>query len=354
MHYTKLTSKLLFNYILVLFILLLPYQALPEEKTDKSAAPAQVKESKNPEIQFQEDFFDFGKIEEQTSVTHIFKFKNAGTSDLIIDSVKPSCGCTAALVTSKVIPPGGNGEIKVTYTSGSVYGEAKKSVDVNSNDPKNSKIKLKIKAFVQTFLEVKPKFINFGSVKKGEVISRSLTVKNVTAAPVTIKEVKNEVKDLKVGDFEKDINPDEEIIINLTLNSSALPHDLLGNIGITATQYPDKKIMIPVSGRIIGDIILTPETIFFGPMKKGEKSEQKIRIINNSDKPLKLLEVKSTLEFIKPSFNGDTVLPKKILELTLSALPAASAGPFRGKIEIKTDNKDQPLLSAMLSGAVKE
>ena len=148
-----------------------------------------------------------------------------------------------------------------------------------------------------------------------------------------------------MGDFEKNINPDEEIIINLTLNSSALPHDLLGNIGITATQFHDKKIIIPVSGRIIGDIILTPENIYFGMLKKSEKSEHK---------PLKLLEVKSNLEFIKPSFNGDTVLPKKILELTLSALPAASAGPFRGKIGIKTDNKDQPLLSAMLSGAVKE
>ena len=62
MRYTKLSLKLLFNYILVLFILLLPYQALAEEKTEKSTPPAQVKEAKNPEIQFQEDFFDFGKI----------------------------------------------------------------------------------------------------------------------------------------------------------------------------------------------------------------------------------------------------------------------------------------------------
>ena len=354
MRYTKLSLKLLFNYILVLFILLLPYQALAEEKTEKSTPPAQVKEAKNPEIQFQEDFFDFGKIEQQKSVSHIFKFKNTGNADLVINDLKSTCGCTAALVTLKVIPPGETGEIKVTFSSKNFQGEVKRSVFVSSNDPKNSKVILNIKSFVQAFLEVKPKFINFGSLKKGEAISRSLTVKNLTNAPVTIKEVKSEVKDLKIGDFEKEINPEEETIINLTLNPTTLLQDLLGNIEITANQHPDEKLIIPVSGRIIGDIILMPENIYFGMLKKSEKSEQKIKITNNSDKTLKLLEVKSSLEFIKPGFNGDAILPKKSLELTLSTLPAAPAGPFRGKIEIKTDNKDQPLLSAMLSGAVKE
>ncbi|MFW5659430.1 MAG: DUF1573 domain-containing protein, partial [Bacteroidota bacterium] len=37
---------------------------------------------------------DFGSMKEGEVVEHTFNFKNVGKSDLIIQKVKPSCGCT--------------------------------------------------------------------------------------------------------------------------------------------------------------------------------------------------------------------------------------------------------------------
>ncbi len=51
----------------------------------------------NPKIVPNESEFDFGDINEGEIVSHNFIIINGGTNILKIDSVKASCGCTAAI-----------------------------------------------------------------------------------------------------------------------------------------------------------------------------------------------------------------------------------------------------------------
>jgi hypothetical protein len=90
-------------------------------------------EAKGAKIQFQEASFDFGTVAQGSAVKHVFKFKNVGTDTLRIEQVKTSCGCTAA-ESSKIIPPQQDGQITVTYNTGSALGKASKTVSVYSND----------------------------------------------------------------------------------------------------------------------------------------------------------------------------------------------------------------------------
>jgi hypothetical protein len=69
-------------------------------------------------------------------VEHVFKIRNEGNEDLIITSVKPSCGCTSPKWTQKAIAPGEEGEIHVAFNTGGKMGPQKKSIAVYSNAPK--------------------------------------------------------------------------------------------------------------------------------------------------------------------------------------------------------------------------
>jgi hypothetical protein len=51
---------------------------------DKSCAHQEVKQVQGSKIVFQEGSFDFGQIPYNRKVTHIFRFKNAGTSPLLL------------------------------------------------------------------------------------------------------------------------------------------------------------------------------------------------------------------------------------------------------------------------------
>ena len=94
-----------------------------------------------PQIVFVKDDFDFGIIIEGEKVSHTYKFKNEGKSDLIISDVKPSCGCTTSKeFTKEPIAAGAEGEITVEFDSTSKPGDIKKSITVITNCKPNKTI----------------------------------------------------------------------------------------------------------------------------------------------------------------------------------------------------------------------
>jgi len=76
--------------------------------------------------------YDFGKIPRGKPVTAEFQFKNPSLVPLIINSVKPSCGCTVADYPKEPVPPQKSGTIKVTFNAAST-GYFQKSVMVATN-----------------------------------------------------------------------------------------------------------------------------------------------------------------------------------------------------------------------------
>jgi hypothetical protein len=88
-----------------------------------------------PKIYFPETQYDFGTVKEGTIVSHTFKFINKGKATLDISNIKTSCGCTAALVSSKQIAPGKNGTIKIDLDTKNRQGRMSRTITVSSNDP---------------------------------------------------------------------------------------------------------------------------------------------------------------------------------------------------------------------------
>ena len=120
---TKRLSGLVFIAMLAVSI---NFAFAQETAKTQEAAPG-------PKMQFVETSYDFGTVAPGTAVKHVFKFKNVGTDTLRIERVKTSCGCTAA-ESSKIIPPQQEGQISVTYNTGSASGKSSKTVHVFSND----------------------------------------------------------------------------------------------------------------------------------------------------------------------------------------------------------------------------
>ena len=58
---------------------------------------------------------DFQHLRQDHPKTFVFKFKNIDTQPILLQTVRTSCGCTAATWTEEPIPPGGTGEIVVEY-----------------------------------------------------------------------------------------------------------------------------------------------------------------------------------------------------------------------------------------------
>ena len=115
-----------------------PISADSREKVDTKSLP---------EITFDKDFHDFGKISEGEKVTYSFRFKNTGKGDLIVQTASGSCGCTVPEIPEKPLRPGETGFIKVQFNSEGRTGIQEKQVTVITNTIPNTNI-IRIKAEV--------------------------------------------------------------------------------------------------------------------------------------------------------------------------------------------------------------
>lgn len=87
----------------------------------------------NATIVFESSVYNFGKIKEGDKVSYDFKFKNTGTTPLIISNASASCGCTVPDYPHEPIAPGASAVIKVVFDSTGKSGMQNKQVMITSN-----------------------------------------------------------------------------------------------------------------------------------------------------------------------------------------------------------------------------
>jgi hypothetical protein len=86
-----------------------------------------------PSFKFERTEYDFGQIKEGEKVVYTYKFTNTGSAPLIVESVQPSCGCTAPDWSKEPVPVNGTGFVKVEFDSNGKQGIQNKVVTVNAN-----------------------------------------------------------------------------------------------------------------------------------------------------------------------------------------------------------------------------
>lgn len=84
-------------------------------------------------IEFAEETYDFGTIEQGTTVSHEFRFRNTGKVPLLISDARSTCGCTVPKVPQQPIPPGEEGAILVRFDSEHKIGQQNKPITITAN-----------------------------------------------------------------------------------------------------------------------------------------------------------------------------------------------------------------------------
>lgn len=101
-----------------------------------------------PNVEFKNTVYTGGEVIEGEKLNATFLFTNTGGSDLVIESVKASCGCTATEPKDKVVKPGQTSEILAKFDSRGRPGKQVKSVTVRTNDPDSGTVMLRLECEV--------------------------------------------------------------------------------------------------------------------------------------------------------------------------------------------------------------
>ena len=122
-------------FILIVAVIILGSVLVFSNIQNNSSDTTQNNSGLQPRILVSEEEWDFGKVIQGEKPTHIFIVKNGGEGDLIIDSLKESCACIEASISTTRIKPGESAELKVSYDTTDYVGRDEKHIHIYSNDP---------------------------------------------------------------------------------------------------------------------------------------------------------------------------------------------------------------------------
>jgi hypothetical protein len=305
---------------------------------------------KRPVIFFENPNFDFGKAYKGDRVEHVYKFENRGKATLEIKKVKPSCGCTAVVLSNNTILPGETGEIKATLNTVSYGGKVTKTISVLSNDPNTSNHKLTISGEVIEEISFKPKNINFGSFRADnqsdntvKVVVKSQSGPDFEVVKVTSSKpyVETSVTDNREGKY----------TITATLKNHHEIGRFSGKIFLESNSTKQPKTSIIFYGVVEGDITINQRRIYYGTVSEGREITKKLFVkINESH--IRILSSKISPDYLSVNIDEryDQRNPHCLIETKLHN--DAPVGRIDGLLELTTNSEELPVINIPITGEV--
>jgi len=353
---------------------------------ERSEGPGGATPGKIPRLTVPESIHSFGQIYRGEKVQHHFLLKNAGEAELEIKKVRPSCGCTAAVPSQNVVPPGGEAYVEVTFDSKNFVGKVTKTVMVDTNDPSEPTHTLTLEAFILEEVAAEPSRLTLGQIRQGEGRSLKVEVKSPTGMELKVSEAQSSSRALEITSIEKQADGLYAIKLEVKKDSPAGRFD--GDLVVRTNSPRQPIITIPFFGEVVSDVSVFPPQLSFGLVRRGTGAVRQLLItFHNPGVRLVRVEVASASGGFpteaQSALSGNPPQAEKVRET--GPLPAevfslrrdpeggsssapggenyrmdvvlskeAPVGRLEGSLEIHTTSISQPLITVPISATIKE
>ena len=340
----------------------------PAGATTAPAAPAAASPSTGgtPRITFAKRIHDFGVITDTDDYYTTFSFSNTGTGTLVISEVKATCGCTVPTLAKTRYAPGESATINVTFDPSGKAGKQNKTINVISNSPRQSVVKLAIRADVRPLIQY-TFLLQFGEVELGQQHTRRVVL-SYSDPDLQITDLYSTNPRLSVKLIDVGVpNPAAGGLpyvatIEATLGAD-MPWGLLERTqvkftghGRAAAQFAPAAApyTVMVNGQIFGDLRLDP-IVLMSPESLGRNQTFKLssELKRVSGTPFSVTDIRiteTTVPGLKPSVvaNGPGAYT-----IYLDGATPTSGGVVNGHVVVTTDVPGEEELSIRFAMFVK-
>jgi hypothetical protein len=334
-----------------------------------------------PKISFEDNLHDFGKFkEEDGKVTHSFEFVNTGGSDLIIQRVTASCGCTAPDWTREPVPPGEKGYVAATYNPAGRPGPFRKYVTVISNSNPGS-VRLTITGEVtpkpRTIeddyrysmgpIRLKSNHLAFGNIKNTGKSEKGLEVINTSEQPVTIA-FERVPKHISIRAEPASLEPMEKGFIVATYDAPQR-NDwgfVIDRMGLNINGVSERNYSLVISANIEEDfsslsaeelekapVVSVDDPEFkFGKISQGEKVEHIYVLTNSGKSDLYIRKVKASCGCTAVQPEKKVIAPGESVDIKTVFNSAGKMGNQNKTVTIITNDPKNSKIILWVKGEV--
>jgi hypothetical protein len=334
-----------------------------------------------PKISFKDTQHNFGKFKEADGkVTHKFEFVNTGGSDLIIQNVSASCGCTAPRWTREPVPPGGKGFVAATYNPAGRPGSFRKYVTVISNSNPGS-VRLTISGevvpkprtieddyrYVMGPLRLKSNHLAFGNLRNTQVTEKKLEIINNSDKPLNI-EFERVPGHITIKAQPASLKPKQKGHLVASYNTPKR-NDwgfVIDRMGLKINGLSERNYSLVISANIEEDFsVLTPEQLAnapvlsvdnpefkFGKIGQGEKREHTFVLTNSGKTDLHIRKVKASCGCTAVQPAKRVIAPGESVDIKTVFNSAGKLGNQNKTVTIITNDPKKSKLILWVKGEV--
>jgi hypothetical protein len=250
------------------------------------------------------------------------------------------------------IPPGGEGEIRVKFSTGKYEGEITKHVIVRTNDPSHKQVELSVTGHVQIDFKLTPDGIMFRNLKRYAELSREIRIEGAKRDQIHIEKIKSGNPLIRATAQSVKENNKDIPVIKVQIGPG-LP---LGKLSETLTVFTDSskypRISIRVYGEIVGNISVTPGKVDFGFFEKESPPIKQVTIaMEKPDEKFSILGIEDTSGIL--GHNLTTIADGLKYQLSINVLPEFDKTMINTSILILTNYPGEEKIKVNVLGGVK-
>ena len=300
-----------------------------------------------PKIVFHETAYDFGRAEQGVTITHRFTVANGGGLDLKIDNLRTSCGCTAAVTSAHAIPSGGEGTIEATLDTADLYGRRAHTISVYSNDPAQPATMLTLAGEIHADVAADPARVYVGHVRRGQTVRNDVRLVGDDATAVDIGSIVGTGKVIEVTSARRAGQP-----VTLSIRQNAPLGEFQDAVIIHTSSRRHPSLTVPITGRVDGDVVVSPTQLNFGVIAAGTKLSRVLVVRNRGARAARVTA--ATLSI--PIGNAQITSLRDGYEYRVAVAlnDRLPAGRLQDALQMRTDHPEQPLITVPFSGRVLE
>lgn len=294
--------------------------------------------------------FEFGKKFQNEEFQGAFVLKNPTDQAVTIRSVTFHCSCASGKTNDLTIPAKGETTLDFTFHTRNFEGDVVKNCDV-AVVGSTSILQLTMRGTVMAGWTIDTEAIELGAVKPGQRVEREFVIDCREGADPGLEfrapnnDVKIEVK------REREAPLKIRVKVSIEVGAAERIGAYIRSVVCRAVKDEAKPVrIVTLTGRIEGDLEVTPRSLSFGKTKNDKEERRTIVIESKSKTPFKILNIRTDQTVL---VEGEKNVAKARHELTIVLQKGLPARVYRSMLAFQTDHPDEPNFTITTMGQIE-
>jgi hypothetical protein len=234
---------------------------------------------------------DFGVVARGSDTVFKFPVKNLYKDDVVLESVRSSCGCTTAELEHPIIKSHETGYIVAKFNTRTFTGVHSATLTVQISKPMAAQVQVRVHGNIRGDVVFEPGSIEFGQVDQGTAQEKKISVSYAGRSGWNVDDVRSSSDFLEAELVQRERNGGRVVYDLVTrLRESAPAGYLKTQLILVTNDASNPRIPLEVSADVRPELTVAPDTIVLGDVQQGNTVTKKLMV--RGKRPFKIVEVK--------------------------------------------------------------